>query len=57
MNKRYAFVIYKIHPLNNMTIIAWKCYRCDLTFTKESHAILHKDIENHSPTEIQISLG
>jgi len=29
-----------------MSSKAWKCYRCDLTFKEESHAILHKDLEN-----------
>ncbi len=35
-------------------MMAWKCYRCDLTFREESHAILHKDISNHRSQEIKI---
>ena len=27
---------------------AWKCYRCNLVFREELHAILHKEISNHS---------
>ena len=31
---------------------AWKCYRCNLIFREESHALLHKDITNHLASEI-----
>jgi len=37
-----------------MSTIAWKCYRCNLTFKHESHAILHKDISKHSARQIQL---
>lgn len=37
--------------MNNMS---WKCYRCDLIFKVESHAILHKDISNHNVTKINL---
>jgi len=37
-----------------MTIKAWKCYRCDLTFKDESHVIIHKDISNHDARKIEM---
>ncbi len=40
-----------------MSSKAWKCYRCDLTFKEESHAILHKDLENHSTRTIKIAMA
>lgn len=33
---------------------AWKCYRCNLTFTEESHVVMHKDIENHPLQKIKL---
>lgn len=33
---------------------AWKCYRCDLTFKDESHAIIHKDILSHPAKQIDV---
>ncbi|MGI0082035.1 MAG: hypothetical protein ACREAG_01840 [Nitrosopumilaceae archaeon] len=38
-----------------MSAIAWKCYRCNLTFRHESHAIIHKDISKHSARPIQVA--
>ncbi len=40
-----------------MSSKAWKCYRCDLTFKEESHAILHKDLENHSTRMIKMAMA
>jgi len=37
-----------------MSMTAWKCYRCNLTFKHESHAIMHKDIAKHSPRQIEL---
>jgi len=42
---------------NNMTTTAWKCFRCDLTFRKESHANLHKDLENHATIAIDHAIA
>ena len=39
----------------SMSTIAWKCYRCDLTFKYESHVVLHKDITKHSVREVEIT--
>jgi len=37
-----------------MTIKAWKCYRCDLTFRDESQVVIHKDISNHPVRQIKL---
>ena len=37
-----------------MSIIAWKCYRCDLTFRNESQVIVHKDISRHPVRQIEL---
>ena len=37
-----------------ITIKAWKCYRCDLTFKEESHVLLHKDISKHPLRQIEL---
>jgi len=37
-----------------MTIKAWKCYRCDLTFRDESHIIIHRDILKHPVRQIEL---
>ncbi len=37
-----------------MAIIAWKCYRCNLTFKDESHVIIHKDISKHPIRQIEL---
>ena len=31
---------------------SWKCYRCDLTFKQEQHAVIHHDITNHPFNQI-----
>ena len=33
---------------------AWKCYRCNLIFTEETHALLHEDLSRHSVREVQM---
>ena len=33
---------------------AWKCYRCELIFKEESHALLHKELSNHPVTKVGI---
>ncbi len=40
-----------------MNTTAWKCHRCDLTFTEQSLAILHKKISNHPASEIKIAVA
>jgi hypothetical protein len=36
-----------------MSSLAWKCFRCDLTFKEEDHAKLHQDISNHSVRSVK----
>ena len=33
---------------------AWKCYRCNLVFTKESLVVLHMDISDHPLRKIEL---
>jgi len=42
------------NPEECMSTMAWKCYRCDLTFKDKSHVRLHKDISNHSARQISL---
>jgi len=37
-----------------MTDVAWKCYRCNLSFKDENVADLHKQISRHSITKIKV---
>jgi len=37
-----------------MNTIAWKCYRCDLTFRDELHVRIHKDISRHPVQQIEL---
>lgn len=32
----------------------WKCYRCNLSFTKKDHAKLHNEITNHVSRQIEL---
>jgi len=35
-------------------VMAWKCYRCDLTFKEKSIAAIHKDLLHHSARQIAL---
>lgn len=37
-----------------MSSKAWKCYRCNLVFTDETHANLHVDLSKHNVREIDM---
>jgi len=37
-----------------MMAIAWKCYRCDLTFKEKSIVLIHKDISKHPVQQIEL---
>jgi len=43
----------EIHSKNCNTI--WICYRCNLTFHKESIVLLHNKISKHSARKIEFS--
>lgn len=37
-----------------MTELAWKCFRCNLTFKDETHAKMHNEISRHSLSKVKI---
>ena len=37
-----------------MSTKAWKCYRCNLTFSEESHAMLHEDLSSHKVRSVEL---
>ena len=37
-----------------MSSMAWKCYRCDLTFKEKSDVILHEDLSKHPVQQIEL---
>jgi len=37
-----------------MNTIAWKCYRCDLTFKEKFLARIHQDLSNHPVRQIEL---
>jgi len=39
------------------SVMAWKCYRCDLVFREESQVIIHKDISKHPIQQIELISG
>lgn len=54
-NANQVQYIYKLKSrIIHVSTKAWKCYRCNLTFTDESHAALHEDLSRHNVREIQI---
>jgi len=47
--------LYKLKLRNGyVSAKAWKCYRCNLTFTDEDHAVLHEDLSRHKVREIEM---
>jgi len=36
---------------------AWKCYRCNLSFTEESHVDMHHQLTKHSARPIEFVQG
>jgi len=54
-NRQIVQYLYKLKLHNNtVSSKAWKCYRCNLTFTDEYHAALHEDLSKHHVREIQM---
>ena len=37
-----------------MNTIAWKCFRCDLTFKEKSIVLIHKNISKHPVEQIEL---
>jgi len=50
----FNILISKLHLIIPMTDVAWKCFRCDLSFKDEKVATLHKQISKHSITKIKV---
>ncbi|MGY5149170.1 MAG: hypothetical protein ACW9W3_03825 [Candidatus Nitrosopumilus sp. bin_68KS] len=40
-----------------MNSIAWKCYRCDLTFKEKPIATIHNDLSKHPIGKIELISG
>jgi len=38
-----------------MSMMAWKCYRCNLTFKEKSHAVMHSDISRHTTIQVELA--
>ncbi len=46
--------LYKqIMPINAMTEMIWKCFRCNLSFKEENLANMHKQISHHSISKVK----
>jgi len=51
---RAHFLNMKNELLYVMSMTAWKCYRCNLTFKEESHVAMHKEISRHDARQVEI---
>jgi hypothetical protein len=40
-----------------MNSIAWKCYRCDLTFREKPTAKIHNELSKHPVRKIELISG
>ncbi len=40
----------------HISTIAWKCYRCDLTFKEKSIAKIHKELSKHPVRQIEFRI-
>ncbi|MDH5417427.1 MAG: hypothetical protein OEW86_05475 [Nitrosopumilus sp.] len=58
MNESYVLLLFMCcHSIPLQTTTAWKCYRCDVTFTKESISAIHKDISHHPIRKVSVLLA
>jgi hypothetical protein len=46
---------YKKHVIHDMSMTAWKCYQCNLTFKDASHVVMHKEISHHDARKVEIA--
>ncbi len=53
LEQTFNILISKLCIINAMSEVAWKCFRCDLSFRDEEVASLHKEISNHSVSKIK----
>ena len=54
MYESYAPLKYKKYTIVGMSMTAWHCYRCNLTFKEKSHVVMHKDISRHDAREVEM---
>ena len=40
-------------PNIGVTDVAWKCFRCNLSFKEEEHAKMHQEISKHAVTKVK----
>ena len=53
LDESFNILISKLCVNSPMSEIAWKCFRCNLSFKEEEVANLHKQISNHSVSKIK----
>jgi hypothetical protein len=54
MNKSYTRLKYQKYVIDGMSMTAWHCYRCNLTFKEKSHVVMHKEISKHETREVEL---
>lgn len=54
MYKSYTPLKYEKYVIVGMSMTAWHCYRCNLTFKEKSHVVMHKEISRHDAREVEI---
>jgi hypothetical protein len=53
----HTFLYYIQSRISYMSTMAWKCYRCDLTFKERSIATIHKELSKHPVRQTEIISG
>ena len=53
LNGSFNILISKLYVINPMSEVAWKCFRCNLSFKDEEVANLHKQISDHSVSKVK----
>lgn len=54
MYQLYTRLKYEKCILIIMSMTAWHCYRCNLTFKEKTHVVMHKEISQHDAREVEI---
>jgi len=54
MNNLCTRLKYENYNITCMSMTAWHCYRCNLTFKEKSHVVMHKEISRHDAREVEI---
>ena len=53
LEESFNILISKLCVISPMSEVAWKCFRCNLSFKEEEVASLHKEISNHSVSKVK----